>query len=155
MHTCYFLCTNEVLNLGLSNLNHPTGLLLSLALQRCFSAEQMGKRAKLDEWGSIYTPHFKTYPLGSNSAHFEVTGRSGQSDQTRPVSSQRLHDASTVIRDQTLTSVQSPHSNFLLWKLTVVDRTRLLVCQVTASGPSGVLLALQLCTFARPILTMS
>ena len=46
---CYSLCTNEVLNLGLSNLNHPTRLLLSLTLQRCFSAEHMGKSAKLDE----------------------------------------------------------------------------------------------------------
>ena len=32
-------CTNEILNLGLSNLNHPTRLLLFLTLKRCFSAE--------------------------------------------------------------------------------------------------------------------
>ena len=56
----------------------------------------------------IYTPHFKTYSLGSNSAHFGVTGRSGQSDRTRAVSGQRLHNASLVIRDQILTSVRSP-----------------------------------------------
>ena len=49
MHTYYSLCTNEVLNLGLENLNHPTRLLLSLAHQMVSSAEQMGKRAKLDE----------------------------------------------------------------------------------------------------------
>ena len=56
----------------------------------------------------IYTLHFKTYLLGSNSAHFGVTGRSCQSGRTCPVSSQRLHDASTVIRDRTLTNVRSP-----------------------------------------------
>jgi hypothetical protein len=49
MHTCYSLCTNNVLNLGFSNLNHPTRFLLSLALQSVSSAEQMGKRVELDE----------------------------------------------------------------------------------------------------------
>ena len=56
MHTCYSLCTNEVLNLGLSNLNHPTRLLLSLALQRCFLAEQIGKRPQMDEWDMYLYP---------------------------------------------------------------------------------------------------
>ena len=42
-------CTSEVLNLELANLNHPTRLLLSLALQSVFSAKKMGKRTKLDE----------------------------------------------------------------------------------------------------------
>jgi hypothetical protein len=49
MHTCYSLCTNDVLNLGFSNLNHPTRLLLSLALQSVSSTEQLGKRVELDE----------------------------------------------------------------------------------------------------------
>ena len=56
MHTCYSLCTNKVLNLGLSNLNHPTRLLLSLALQRCFLAKQMGKRPQMDEWDMYLYP---------------------------------------------------------------------------------------------------
>ena len=43
------LCTNEVLNLGLANLNNPTRLLLSLAHQMVSSAEQMGKRASMHE----------------------------------------------------------------------------------------------------------
>ena len=38
-----------LLNLGLSNLNHPIRLLLSLAVQSVSSAEQIGKRAELDE----------------------------------------------------------------------------------------------------------
>ena len=49
MHTCYSLCTDKVLNLRLANLNHPTRLLLSLAHRMISSAEQMGKRDKLDE----------------------------------------------------------------------------------------------------------
>ena len=72
---------------------------------------QLKKWARELNWTSrksIYTPDFKTYPLGSNSAYFEVIGRSGQSDWTCPVSSQPLHDASTVIRDRTLTNVRSP-----------------------------------------------
>ena len=48
MHTCYSLCTNEVLNLGLANLNNPTRLLLSLANQMVSLAEQMGKRGEVD-----------------------------------------------------------------------------------------------------------
>ena len=49
MHTCYSLCTNEVFNLGLPNLNHPTRNLLSLELQMDALAEQISKRAKLGE----------------------------------------------------------------------------------------------------------
>jgi hypothetical protein len=49
MHTCYSLYTNEVLNLGFSNHNLLTRLLHSLAHERCFSAEQMSKRAQMDE----------------------------------------------------------------------------------------------------------
>ena len=51
---------NEVLNLGFSNLNHLTRLLLSIALQRCFSAKQMGKRPPMDEWSKYFYPSFKT-----------------------------------------------------------------------------------------------
>ena len=91
MHTCYSLCTNEVLNLGLANLNHPTRLLLSLALQKCFSAEQMGKRAKLNEWNKYFYSPLQNIPVGVQLSIFGVTGCSGQSDQMRLVSSQRLH----------------------------------------------------------------
>ena len=57
MHTCYSLCINEVLNLGLSNLKHPTGLLHSLGLQMVASANQMSKREELDELEMyLYTP---------------------------------------------------------------------------------------------------
>ena len=49
MHTCYSLCTNKILNLGLANFNQPISLLLSLALQSVSSAEQMGKRASMHE----------------------------------------------------------------------------------------------------------
>ena len=91
MHTCYSLCTNEVLNLGFSNLNHPTRLLHFLALQKCFLAEQMGKRAKLDKWEKyLYSP-LQNIPVGVQLSIFGVTGRLGQIDRTRLVSSQWLH----------------------------------------------------------------
>ena len=103
----------------------PYALIRSLILDYQISITPLGSCSplhskgisQLNKWtrgltwtsgGSIYTPHFKTYSLGSNSAHFGVTGRSGQSDRTRLVSGQRLHDASLVIRERTLTSVWSP-----------------------------------------------
>ena len=51
----------------------------------------------------IYTPT-------SKHTHWGPTQHI-QSDQTRPVSGQRLHDASPVIRDRTLTSVRSSPSD--------------------------------------------
>ena len=44
------LALMRTLIFGFSNLNHLTRLLLSLALSRCFSAKQIGKRPPLDEW---------------------------------------------------------------------------------------------------------
>ena len=61
---CYSSCTNEDLNLGFSNLNHLTRLLLSLALSRCFSAEQMGKRPPLDEWSKYLYPLIQNIMFG-------------------------------------------------------------------------------------------
>ena len=81
MHSCYSPCTNEDLNLGFSNLNHLTRLLLSLALSRCFSAEQMGKRPPMDEWSKYLYPSFKTNRWEAESALYKVTGRSGQGDR--------------------------------------------------------------------------
>ena len=64
MYTCYSLFTNEVLNLGFSNLNHLTRLLLSLAVQRYFSAEQMGKRPPMDEWTKYLYPLIQNIMFG-------------------------------------------------------------------------------------------
>jgi hypothetical protein len=50
---------------------------------------QLNKWARVLRWTSrrsIYTTHFKTYPLGSNSAAFRVTGRTSRSDRTCQVS---------------------------------------------------------------------
>jgi hypothetical protein len=49
MHTCYSLCTNEVLNLWFSHHNLLTRLLHSHAHESCFSTEQMSKRPQMDE----------------------------------------------------------------------------------------------------------
>ena len=74
MHTCYSLCTDKVLNLRLANLNHPTRLLLSLAHQMVSSAEQMGKRAKLDEWEMyLYSP-LQNIPVGVQLSILGVIG---------------------------------------------------------------------------------
>ena len=143
MHTCYSLCTNEVLNLDYQISITPLGSCSSLHSK---GVSQLNIWARELSWTSrrgIYTPYFKTYSLESNSAHFGVTGRSGQSDRTRSVSGQWLHDTSPVIRDRTLTSIRSPpirhvwSKNFLLWILIVVDRTLPLVRLVTTSSASG------------------
>ena len=54
----------RILNLGFSNLNHPTRLLLSLALHWCFSAEQMGKRPHMDEWNKYLNPLIQNIIFG-------------------------------------------------------------------------------------------
>ena len=107
MHTCYSLCTNEVLNLGLLNLNHPTRLLLSLVLQRCFSAEKMGKRPQMNKWDMYLYPPFKTLWFRSNSASIGMTGRSGQGDRTHRSVKYVSVSKRAVCSDWTLACVRS------------------------------------------------
>jgi hypothetical protein len=65
---------------------------------------QLNKWARELSWTrSIYTPHFKTYPLGSNSTYFGVIGRACQSGRTRPISSQRLQCISLSEKTVTVT----------------------------------------------------
>ena len=85
---------------------------------------QLNIWARVLSWTSrrgIYIPHFKTYSLRFNSAHFGVTRCSGQSDRTRPVSGQWLHDVSPVIRDRTLTSAWLPPSDASSQKFPSLD----------------------------------
>jgi hypothetical protein len=78
---------------------------------------------------SIYSPHFKTYPLGSNSAHFGVTGRTRRYDGTRPLNTPLPSIARWPLwwLDSRLSQVhpdltrQVPKN--LLWMLSDVDRT--------------------------------
>ena len=70
MHTCYSLCTSEVLNLGLSTLNHHTRLLLSHALQRHFTAEQLGKRPPMNEWDKYLYPLIQNIMVGGQLSKF-------------------------------------------------------------------------------------
>ena len=70
MHTCYSLCTSEVLNLGLSTLNHHTRLLLSLELQRHFTAEQLGKRPPMNEWDKYLYPLIQNITVGGQLSKF-------------------------------------------------------------------------------------
>ena len=100
MHTCYSVSNNKVLNLGLSSLNHPTRLLLSLALQRCFSAEQMGTRPPLDEWSKYLYPLIQNITVGGQLSKF-------RGDWTlRSVVHVTVSDRA-ICSDQTLTCVRS------------------------------------------------
>jgi hypothetical protein len=57
MHTCYTLVTSEESQTLIFNSLSSLGLLHSLALQRCFSAEQMSKRPLKEVEGMyLYTP---------------------------------------------------------------------------------------------------
>jgi len=88
MHTCYSLCTNEVCNLGLSNLNNLTRLLHSLVLKWLL---QLNKWARELSWMSrscIYRSSLQIQLLPSRTANFESSGRSGDTHQTCPGSSQ-------------------------------------------------------------------
>jgi hypothetical protein len=48
MHTCYSLCTNEGPYSWILKSQFSLGLLHSLTLERCFSAEQMSKRHQME-----------------------------------------------------------------------------------------------------------
>jgi hypothetical protein len=57
MHTCYSLVTNEGSQALILKTLHSLGLLHSLALERCFLAEQMSKRPLKEVEGMyLYTP---------------------------------------------------------------------------------------------------
>ena len=77
MHTCYSLYTNEVLNLGLANLNHLTRLLLSLTLQSVSLAEQMGKRASMHEMEGYKYPQAKELAITLQLSKVGVTRQQG------------------------------------------------------------------------------
>jgi hypothetical protein len=72
MHTCYSLCTNEVLNIGFSNHNLLTRLL------HLKGVSQLNKWVRELKWmsgRSIYTPFTQIQPLCANSEFFVLTGR--------------------------------------------------------------------------------
>jgi hypothetical protein len=83
MHTCYSLVTNEGSKALILKSLPSLGLLHSLALKRCFSAEQMSKRPLKEVGGCIYTPHSQIQPLPANSAKHALTERAGRRDRTR------------------------------------------------------------------------
>jgi hypothetical protein len=61
MHTCYSLVTNEGSQALILKTLPLLGLLHSLALERCFSAEQMSKRPLKEVEGMyLYTPTDKS-----------------------------------------------------------------------------------------------
>jgi hypothetical protein len=79
MHTCYSLCTNGVLNLGLANLNQPTEHFLSLKLHYVSSAEQMSKRDEFVKLGK-----YKYSPTTQLDVMVKSCADSGVSDHTVP-----------------------------------------------------------------------
>jgi hypothetical protein len=60
MHTCYSLCTNEVLNFGLSNLKHLTMFLLSLALKIFLQLNRWSRSCLEGIWVVFIDPHVKS-----------------------------------------------------------------------------------------------
>jgi hypothetical protein len=129
MHTCYFVYTNEVLNLGLSNLNHPTRLLHSLLLQMCFSAEQIRKKPPMDEWDKYLYPLIQNITVGCQLSKFRGnwTRRLGWPDAL--ISSTRHCDRSSCWYwpDSILRLVNTHRMRLIsripLWMLSDVDRT--------------------------------
>jgi hypothetical protein len=129
MHTCYSLYTNKVLNLVFSNLNHATRFLHSLALQRCFSVEQMSKRPPMDEWNKYLYALIQNITVGGQLSKFrgDWTHLSGWPDA--PVSSKRrcVRINRWYWPDSVLHPVNThrtrPVSKFPLWMLSDVDRT--------------------------------
>jgi hypothetical protein len=98
MHTCYSLCTNEVLNLVFSNHNLLTRLL------HFNGVSQLNKWVRDPKWtsrGSIYTPLTQFQSLCANSAFFVLTGRASRYDRTRPVSGQQSNSIQTAQTDRT------------------------------------------------------
>ena len=107
MHTCYSLCTSEVLNIGLSTLNHHIRLLLSLRLQRRFTAKQLGKRPLMNKWDKYLYPLIQNITVGGKLSKFGVTGRVSQGDRTlRSIVHITVSDRA-VSSDRTLTCVWS------------------------------------------------
>ena len=100
MHTCYFLCTSEVLNLGLSTLNHYTRLLLSLTLQRHFTTEQLGKRPPMNEWDKYLYPLIQNIMVGGQLSKF-------RGDRTIQSVVHVTMSERAVSSDRTLTYVRS------------------------------------------------
>jgi hypothetical protein len=144
-HPLLPICTNEVLNLGLSNLNHPTRLLLSLTLQ---SIPQLNKWARKLSWTSrrsIYTPHFKTYLLGSNSANsrwldapVHVIGRVQQvaNGYIASTCQRRLLERPDALQHPILLDLTRQVLKFSLWTLSNVDRTLQYLRPVTSPSAS-------------------
>jgi hypothetical protein len=130
MHTCYSLCTNEVFNLGFSNHNLLTRLLHSLALKRCFSAEQISKRAQMDEWEKyLYTPHTNpTFMCQLSIFRIDRTRRllwpdaSGQ--WLTAISSSNFWVWSDEPQSLICTDWTRLVADFPLWTLSILDRTR-------------------------------
>jgi hypothetical protein len=82
MHTCYSLCTNNVLNLRLSNLDHPIRLLHS---KDVFQLNKWVRNLAWTSGISIYTPRSKhngwrptQQVSGWPDAPVLLTGRAGQ-----------------------------------------------------------------------------
>ena len=73
MHTCYSLCINEVINLGLSNLKYLTRLLHSLALKWLLQLKKWAIEVLWTSRSCIYKANHQIQPLPSIIAPVKVT----------------------------------------------------------------------------------
>jgi hypothetical protein len=96
MHTCYSICTNEVLNLRLSNHKHLTRLLHSLALKWLLRLNKWAREVLWTSRSCIYRASLQIQPLPSNSAPVWVIGRSDDRRQMRPTRSNSVLKRLTI-----------------------------------------------------------
>jgi hypothetical protein len=119
MHTCYSLVTSEESQTLILKSLSALGLLHFLALQRCFSAEQMSKRPLKEVEGMyLYTPQ-TIQPLPAKSAKHVLIERAGRHDRMRR-SSVTVENQKSALSDRTRLSgmtgrVRSCKNLSVLW----------------------------------------
>ena len=122
MHTCYSPCTNEALILDSQISITSLGSCSPLHSQGCFLAEQMGKRALLDEWSKYLYPLIQNITFGGWVTTL-LADRMFRSVVPVTVSERAVRlspdsDLWPVSTDRT-----RPVKKNALWNLTDVDRT--------------------------------
>jgi hypothetical protein len=121
MHTCYSLVTNEGSQALILKPLPSLGLLHSLALVRCFLAEQMSKRpVKEVERMSLYTP--QSHPTVTSKLINTRTDRTRRSSVTVENQNDTAEWPDALIRgDRMRPIVQEPYCT-LTWRLTASDQ---------------------------------
>jgi hypothetical protein len=139
MHTCYTLITSEESQTLILKSLSSLGLLHSLALQRCFLAEQMSKRPHWStwpdapvecngqktkvsaEWPDAPVRDDRTRPI-MQEPYWKMTWRSTASDHRWPDASGQLRTLLERDRTRPVTSQSRPIILFTLWNTCQTDQ---------------------------------